>query len=147
MTLVVRKPVIEGLMQDLPDGPRLIGARCNSCEHTYFPRVPSCRNPDCEGGQLEEAVLPDRGVLYSYTVQHYRPPPLFRVDDWKPYAIGLVEMAGGIRIMGILRGIEHAQLRIGQAVRLVSDMLFVDDDGAEVVTYMFAPADQAEVDL
>jgi uncharacterized OB-fold protein len=141
MASVARKPVVAGLMKDLPGGPRLIGVRCDSCDNVYFPRVSTCRNPHCNGDRLEETALPNQGVLYSYTIQYYRPPPLFHVDEWKPYAIGLVELAGGIRVMGMLSGMEHDQICIGQAVRLVSGTLFVNDEDEEVFTYMFAPLD------
>lgn len=142
MATPVRRPVVEGLMEELSDGPRLIATRCAGCGQVYFPRAATCRNPGCNSSTLEETRLSQEGVLYSYTVQHYRPPPLFRMDDWEPYAIGLVHLTEGVRIMGMLSGVEHDQIRIGQAVKLVTGMLYTNEDGVDVVTYMFAPAEQ-----
>lgn len=134
------RPVVAGLMEETHEGPRLLGARCSGCATVYFPRVTTCRNPDCEAGAPEATLLSPRGVLFSYTVQHYQPPPLFRMQDWRPYAIGLVELDEGLRVMGMLSGVELDQIRIGEAYVLASEMLYRDEDGREVRTHVFAPA-------
>ena len=45
------------------------------------------------------------GTLYSYTVQRYQPPPIFALADWAPYALGLVDLGQGLRVLGMVRGV------------------------------------------
>jgi uncharacterized OB-fold protein len=99
----------------------------------------SCRNPKCEAKEIEDALLGRRGTLYSYTVQGYRPPPLFGMEPWAPYAIGLVEIPEGLRVMGILTGCDLDEIRIGMPVKLVVKPLYTDASGRAVLTYKFAP--------
>lgn len=142
-TLPASAAVVEGLFIG-GEEPRLIGSRCRSCQALYFPEATSCRNPDCREKRVEQALLPDRGTLYSYTIQHYQPPPLFRVDDWAPYAIGLVDLGEGLRVMAILTGIPLDALGIGMALRLRVEPLYADPSIGAVTTYMFGPADAGE---
>lgn len=132
-------PVADDLFELTPDGARLVGSRCSACGYSYFPMAPSCRNPACVEKTVARATLPARGALYSYTVQRYRPPALFRMDGWEPYAIGLVDLGGGLRVMGMLTGVALDDIRIGMAVRLVPEALFTDPLRGAIATYKFAP--------
>lgn len=119
---------------------RLVGSRCEGCGSTYFPRALGCRNPACSRPPVQETLLASHGVLYSYTVQTFRPPPLFRMDDWSPYAIGLVELADDrIRVLGMLGGCPLDQLRIGMALEMDTRTLYRDAQGQDVMTYQFVP--------
>ena len=81
MTAVERVPVAEDLFRwsgdDGGDDVALVGSRCRGCGSHYFPRSLSCRNPDCTDKSVDEVLFGRRGHLYSFTVQGYRPPPLF----------------------------------------------------------------------
>ena len=83
--------------------------------------------------------LPAKGALHSFTVQRYRPPSLFRMDDWAPYAIGLVDLGEGLRVMSMLTGAGIGALAIGMPMRLTTAALYADDEGTPVLTYAFAP--------
>jgi uncharacterized protein len=135
-------PVAEDLFRSTPDGPALVGTRCTGCGTHYFPKSLSCRNPACHAKAVEEVTMGRRGRLYSYTVQAYRPPALFRMDDWAPYAIGLVELPEGLRVMGMLSGCALDELRIDTPVELVLRPLYQDADGRDVWTYTYAPTAQ-----
>ena len=135
------KPVTDGLFTLTAEGPRLLGSRCASCATVYFPKAISCRNPVCRDKAVSDAQLPSGGTLFSYTIQHYRPPPLFRDDDWKPYAIGVVELGEGLQVMGILDSVDLGSIAIGMPLRLVTRRLYHDVARGEVVTYAFAPDD------
>jgi uncharacterized protein len=132
-------PVAQGLFRNEGAGPRLIGTRCASCGAHYFPTSLSCRNPRCREKQVEEVLLSPRGTLYSHTLQAYRPPPLFRMEPWAPYAIGLVELPEGLRVMGMLTGCEPDAWEIGASVELTLEALYRDEQGHEVMTYKFRP--------
>ncbi len=101
----------------------------------------SCRNPHCADKRLERELLPNIGTLFSYTVQRYRPPPLFRVDDWAPYAIGVVDLGEGVQVMAMLTGMAFDEIAIGMPLKLVVDRLFTDPERGLVLTYKFAPND------
>ncbi len=135
----MQRPVADGLFEVMDGGAKLIGSHCVSCGTLYFPQSLSCRNPQCRDKKIERALLPDRGTLYSYTVQRYQPPALFRVDNWAPYALGLVDLGEGLQVMGMLTDIALDAIEIGMAVRLVVEPLFVDAGRVEVCTYKFAP--------
>ncbi len=136
------RPVAEGLFQGFGDAARLLGSRCLGCGSLYFPRSLGCRNPACSDRRVEDAALPREGTLYSYTVQSYRPPGLFRMDDWAPYVLALVELpgdAGGLRVMGMMTTCQSEHLRIGMPVTLTTEALYRDEAGCEVHTYKFRP--------
>ncbi len=131
--------VADGLIKLDGEQARLVGTRCTACETLYFPQAPSCRNPDCRPKTVERALLPTTGTLVSYTVQRYQPPPLFRFDDWQPYAIGLVDLGDGVEVMGMLTGFALDSITIGSPVRLVVEPLYTDAEQRSVLTYKFAP--------
>jgi uncharacterized OB-fold protein len=132
-------PVAEGLFEVLPDGPRLIGSHCTSCDTIYFPVALSCRNPRCAEKRIRPALLPGRGSLLSFTIQRYQPPPLFRMDNWQPYAIGLIDLGAGVEVMGMLTGLELDAIRIGMPLKMVIEILYTDAARGAVATYKFAP--------
>ncbi|HYF61104.1 MAG TPA: Zn-ribbon domain-containing OB-fold protein [Burkholderiaceae bacterium] len=78
---------------------RLTTTRCRTCGRLGFPPRNLCR--DCWGRDLEWATLSPRGTLYSFTRVHVV-PGAFRADA--PYAIGLVDLADGPRLMCRLVG-------------------------------------------
>lgn len=133
-------PVAAGLFEGTGARTRLLGTRCTGCATVYFPRAQACRNPACPRGPLDDVALPREGRLYSYTVQAYRPPPLFRMDGWAPYALGLVDLPGGLRVMGMLTGCSSEDIRIGMPVAVTTGVLYRDAQGREVLTYQFCPA-------
>ena len=126
-----RAPVVEGLLDTCSDDGRLIGTRCMTCATLYYPRSRGCRNPDCDSSAVREEVLPEHGTLLSYTVQHYQPPPLYRVDDWCPYAIGLLDFGDGLHVMGKLAAIPAGLSVIGCRYRVGAERLYVDEQGVE----------------
>ena len=142
--LTDRVPVAAGLFEGDGDSARLLASRCAGCGTCYFPRALGCRNPACRDKRLEDTTLSPQGTLYSYTQQCYRPPALFRMDNWAPYAIGMVELPEGIRIMGMLSGAAPGPLSIGQPVRLSIEPLYRDEQGRDVTTYTWRLAAAGE---
>ncbi len=130
-------PVVAGLLTECAPTALLVGARCRTCRTLYFPKVRGCRNPACTDGLLVEETLPETGVLYSFTIQHYQPPPLFRMDDWQPYGLGLLAFEGGLRVMGMLEGIALDELRIGQLFSVGARPLYTDEHSVERWTHVF----------
>jgi uncharacterized OB-fold protein len=137
-------PVADNLFHWTDGKSGLVGSHCKSCGAHYFPKCLSCRNPACIKKELTDVVFGQRGRLYSYTIQAYKPPPLFRMEPWSPYAIGLVELSEGLRVMGILTGCELLAIRIDMEVELCVEPLFRNEFGHDVLTYKFRPVDTAQ---
>ena len=134
--------VADDLFHVSADGAALVGSRCTGCGSHYFPKALSCRNPKCDSKVVEQVLLGRRGHLYSYTVQKYQPPALFRMAPWEPYAIGLVELPEGLKVMAMLTGISLTDIEIGTPVQLVVERLYQDESGRDILTYKYAPIDE-----
>ena len=137
------RPVVRGLMVMTDEGIRLRGSRCRSCDTLHFPHAPFCANPTCskDRDNVEDQLLGPRGVLWSWTVQHVAAPAPFRHDHIEaPYAVGMVDLAEGIRVLGLMSrtsGLTH-----GMDVGLEQKVLY--HDGPEpVVTWCWSPADES----
>src|ERR1041385_4142676 len=74
--------------------------RCQSCDAYYFPPRPFC--PSCLGDDVAWETISGRGTLHSYVINH-RPAP-----GWdEPYAIAVVQLDEGPRMMTNIVGIEN----------------------------------------
>ena len=105
--------------------------------HLFLPtRARFCRNPACDGTELEEVPLSRRGKVWSFTDNRYQPPaPYMSSDPFEPYAIATVELAEEkMVVLGQLAaGATIDTLRVGQEVEVVLDTLYEDDDNTYVV--------------
>lgn len=121
----------------------LIGGRCPECATFVFPpRSGACPNPGCDGTELEPTPLSRRGTVWSYTENHYAPPPPYvAADPFEPYALAAVELeAEGIVILGqVAKGVMAADIEIGMQVEVDLQVLCTDDEGAETWIWTWAP--------
>ena len=125
------------------DAPRLVGGRCQACGNYTFPESSGC--PKCTSSDIERAVLGTQGTLWAWTIQGFPPksPPYLGANDPKdfmPFGVGYVELPEVI-VEARLTVSEPTNLREGMAMQLTLEPLFTDEDGNEVVTFAFAPAD------
>ena len=74
--------------------------RCLDCGKPYFYPRPVC--PSCGSGRVEWFTASGQATLYSYVINH-RPAAGF--EDDVPYAIAVVELAEGPRMMTSIRGV------------------------------------------
>jgi len=74
--------------------------RCLDCAKPYFYPRPVC--PDCGSVKVEWFTASGRATLYSYVINH-RPAPGFEAEA--PYAIAVVQLAEGPRMMTSVSGI------------------------------------------
>lgn len=128
----MRTPVVAGWFSGGGDDFRLLGTRCSACASVFFPREDAhCRNPDCSGGDLEEAPLSRRGRVWSYTDSRYRPPSPYVTDPelpWEPYTLIAVELtAEHLVVLGqAAPGVTVADLAVGMEVEVVPGELHED---------------------
>ena len=130
-----RVPAIEGWFT-VDDEPHLLGTRCDTCGTFFFPpETTFCRNPHCDGTNLEEVRLSRRGKVWSSTVNHYPPPPpAISPDPFEPYGVAAVELAEErMVVLGQVAGNATEPLAVGAEVELVVEGLFEDDDNEYLV--------------
>ncbi len=140
MTTTNQVPVVEGLFAETSEGPRLLGSTCATCKTPYFPKSPVCHNADCDETKMEDANFGPHGTLWSYTVQYYPPPPPARYDEpYVPYALGLVDLVEGLRVLARISTDDPEGLQPGTDVELVLERLYGDGEGNEVITWKFRP--------
>ena len=80
----------------------LVIQACRSCSQHYFYPRPAC--PHCGSADVEWVRASGRGRLHTYVINH-RPAPGFEEDA--PYAIAVVELEEGPRLMTNIVGIEN----------------------------------------
>jgi len=140
MTTHEQIPVAEGLFAWTAEGPRLLGSRCRSCHTPYFPRSPVCHNPDCDQGRTEDTHFGPKGRLWSCAIQNYPPPPPARYEEpYTPYAVGVVDLDEGLRVVARMSSAEPESLQLGGEVELTIEPICRDEEGREVVTWKFKP--------
>jgi uncharacterized OB-fold protein len=134
-------PAIQGWFTMDPERPRLLGTRCSACGSYFFPKETlRCRNPHCQSDDLGEVELSPRGTIWSYTINHYPPPPPAVITgDFRPYAVAAVELAEEhLVILGqVPRGSEE-RLALGSSAELILDTLY-EDEGAEYLVWKWRP--------
>ena len=122
-----------GLVAFIDGDAHLVGVQCTACGTHAFPLQFAC--PRC-GARTEPVPLPDRGELWSWTIQHIQPKPPYRGSEpFEPFAVGYVDL-GPVRIETRLAGRAPAAWRIGDSVRLSAGP--PDADG-NVWWYEFVP--------
>ncbi|MFK8847960.1 bifunctional MaoC family dehydratase N-terminal/OB-fold nucleic acid binding domain-containing protein [Streptomyces sp. Ac-502] len=93
-------------------GHKLLIQRCTDCATLRFPWLPGCNHCGGDGWDTVEAA--GRGTVFSYVVMHHPPFPAFD----PPYAVGLVELAEGVRMVAGVVGVPPEEVRVGMSVRL-----------------------------
>lgn len=126
--------------EDFGGAPVLVGSRCTDDGTVVFPAQESC--PRCCGRRVRREPLPQRGTLWSWTVQHFRPRAPFRQDtaEFVPFAVGYVDL--GDVIVEARLDADPAALRIGLPMRACWLPAWNEADG-DVATFAFSPAEDA----
>ncbi|MEU6669450.1 bifunctional MaoC family dehydratase N-terminal/OB-fold nucleic acid binding domain-containing protein [Streptomyces sp. NPDC046727] len=91
---------------------RLLIQRCTDCGTLRHPWLPGCNACGSPGWDTVEAS--GEGTVYSYVVLHHPPFPAFD----PPYAVGLIELAEGVRMVSNVVGVPYDKVGIGLPVRL-----------------------------
>jgi uncharacterized OB-fold protein len=130
----------EGLYKGTGSESRLIVGHCTSCGRYFFPKAYPLHKPGCHQEQVEEVLLGPRGVLRSFTWQHYMPPPPYSgPKPFVPYGIGMVEFEGKLNVVGILTDCRMEDMQLGIPVELMVEALNPSTPDQENVTWKFKP--------
>lgn len=139
-----RIPAFPDLFVWNEENAELICGQCPSCDTYFFPAFHQQHRPGCSREGVHDVRM-SNGILKSYTIQHYMPPPPFKTEkSIAPYAIGLVEFPGGIQIAGIVKECPFENLKIGLKMSVVTYTLYKNEKDQEVLTWAFRPTDLIE---
>ncbi|MFI6003765.1 bifunctional MaoC family dehydratase N-terminal/OB-fold nucleic acid binding domain-containing protein [Streptomyces sp. NPDC051366] len=126
------RPVVNRDNQGFWDGVadhKLLIQRCTSCATLRFPWLPGCNA--CASLDWDTVEASGAGTVFSYVVMHHPPFPAFTAHEHAaapagPYAVALVELAEGVRMVSNITGVPYDKVRIGLPVQL--EFLRVDED-------------------
>jgi len=96
---------------------KLLLQHCGPCRHVQYYQQATCRA--CGSDELEHRPATGRGKVHSFSVVHRAPGPAFKSDV--PYAVLLVELAEGPRMISTLVGGDPADVTFDMDVELVFD--------------------------
>jgi uncharacterized OB-fold protein len=115
--------------REFPSRYRLEAACCEGCGVVSFPPRVVC--PACRGRKFATVSLEPEGKVLTWTVIHVGPSSHKREV---PYALAVVELAGGVRITCQVADLDPAQVAPGLPVRL--EFRRIQEDGeAGVIAY------------
>ena len=99
----------------------LLIQRCTSCSTLRHPPRPMCGS--CGSLEWDSVRSSGRGEVYSFVVHHHPPVPGFQV----PFAVALIELEEGTRLVSNLIGIDPPDVTIGLPVEVTFEAIGDDD--------------------
>lgn len=99
--------------REIPQRYRLEAGKCKKCGKVFFPPRLICDS--CESREFESVNLGREGTLITYTI--IRVPP-GQFSDQAPYAVGIVELDGGVRITTQIIDCDFDEIKIGKKVKV-----------------------------
>jgi len=91
---------------------KLMGGKCQKCGKTHLPPRPLC--DCCYSQEFSWVEVSGKGKLLTYTVINIAPA---QFQALAPYAVGIVEFEGGLRIPGMIQAAQE-QLQIGMTLTI-----------------------------
>lgn len=122
----------------IPQRYALIGARCKSCGKIAFPPREKC---ECSSSEFEKAKLSGRGTIYTYTIiSRGSAPPEFSEQQrlMGDFAVAIVELEEGPKIIAQLTDCKPTQVEIGMRVEAVFRRIY-EDEGIIRYGFKFKP--------
>ncbi len=104
----------EGLRQG-----KLLLQHCDDCKHVQYYQQSLCRR--CGSENLVHRPASGHGKVHSFSVVHRAPGPAFKADV--PYAVLLVELREGPRMISTFVGGDPAEVTFDMDVMLVCEQV------------------------
>lgn len=113
----------------------LLGSKCADCAEASIGTNSVCLN--CGSDRIQNIELSSEGTLWTYTVVRHKPPgDYLGPEPFVPFALGLVELPEGVRILAPLEG-NVDSFEIGSGFRIVPWIL-QGKDGKAYKAFKFA---------
>ena len=93
---------------------RYVLPRCTACGKGHWPPAPMC--PFCFAAEIAWGDAPRTGTVYSWVVATH--PVAEVLVDQVPYAIALIDLEPGVRVVGNVVGCDPAEIWAGLAVEV-----------------------------
>ncbi|MBI4645811.1 MAG: Zn-ribbon domain-containing OB-fold protein [Bacteroidia bacterium] len=121
--------------RETPARYRMEAVKCKKSGKIFFPKRLICTESDCR--DFDTLNLSGKGKIETFTIIRTAPSGF---EDQAPYAIGLIAMDEGIRVMGQITDCNPEELKIGD--RVVSKFRRMNEDGKTgmiMYCYKFVP--------
>ena len=121
--------------REMPAHFRLLGSECKECGKKFIPVRKVC--PFCGSRNIKEVEMPKTGKVITFSVVRTAPKEFKR---YLPYAIALVELDNGARVLSQITDCSVDEVRIGMRVEAVFRKVSEDgDEGIVRYGYKFRP--------
>jgi uncharacterized protein len=114
--------------RETPERYRMEAGKCSKCGKIAFPSRLIC--PDCGSEEFTVINLSGKGKIVSHTVIRTAPDGF---EDLAPYAVGIIELDEGIKILSQITDCNPEDLKTGD--RLVSKFRRMNQDGKTGMIY------------
>lgn len=121
--------------RESPQRYRMEATKCTQCGKISFPGRLIC--PECGHMEYETINLSGKGKLETFTIIRTAPSGF---TDFAPYAVGLVDMDEGVKVLGQITDCDPESLKIGD--RLSSKFRRMNEEGKTgmiMYSYKFVP--------
>jgi uncharacterized OB-fold protein len=121
-SLGISQTKVARFAEDLAAG-RIMSTICRKCGKKYYPPQADCS--ECMSSDMEWKELKGEGTLAAFTKIYVAPghfgvrQPLmpFSTVVFEPSPIGLLEVEGGLRVMGWIPKVDLKKIRVGMKMR------------------------------
>jgi hypothetical protein len=127
-SLGISQTKVARFAEDLAAG-KIMSTVCKKCSQKYYPPQADC--PACMSSDMEWKELKGEGMLVTFT-KIYVAPDHFAVQQplmpfssvaLEPSPIGLLEVEGGLRVMGWIPKGDLKKIRVGMKMRAAPQTL------------------------
>ncbi len=115
--------------REIPQRYRLEANKCNNCGKIFFPPRLICSN--CKSRDFAPIKLPKEGKIYSFTIIR---TPSSEFKDYSPFAIAIIELDNGVKLMSQVVDCDFNDLEIGTRVKLVFRKI-QEDGSSGIIAY------------
>ncbi|MCK5572796.1 MAG: Zn-ribbon domain-containing OB-fold protein [Bacteroidetes bacterium] len=115
--------------REIPQRYRLEAGKCSACGVVSFPPRAIC--PGCRSKEFTSVNLKGEGTLVTFTVVRVASDTFSRQT---PFAVGIVELADGVRITTQIADVDVDTLTVGQPVKFVFRKI-QEDGNAGILCY------------
>jgi uncharacterized OB-fold protein len=112
---------------------QLMATKCSECGTVFLPPKPLCTN--CFSKKLEWIELEGVGKLVSYSVIYVAP---VQFQSLAPYSVGIVELESGLRLPGMIHGLDFNKIKVGMNLKIDYDTS-VSSEWPAWCRYFFKP--------
>jgi len=115
--------------REIPQRYRMEAGKCKKCDKIFFPPRLICDS--CKSREFEKINLQKEGKLLTYTIIRVAPSQYM---DQAPYAMGVVELKDGVRILSQIADCDFDKLEIGMPVKIEFRKIYSEGE-AGIICY------------